>query len=164
MRLVGTIVKPQGVKGELKIYPADKNLDIYENLKDVYIDNENYTIKNLSRRQGFLYVLLKGVDNRNIAETFRQKKVYANDDEMSLKENMYYVDDLLGIDVVDENYEFLGTISDILSYGATDVITILDVDNREIMLPHLKSVFTGVVDGKMKVNKKLFEEMKVCTE
>ena len=94
MRLVGTIVKPQGVKGELKIYPADKNLDIYENLKDVYIDNENYTIKNLSRRQGFLYVLLKGVDNRNIAETFRQKKVYANDDEMSLKENMYYVDDL----------------------------------------------------------------------
>ena len=30
MRLVGTIVKPQGVIGELKIYPADKNLDIYK--------------------------------------------------------------------------------------------------------------------------------------
>ncbi len=164
MRLVGTIVKPQGVKGELKIYPADTNLEIYKNIKHLYVDNVKVNVKKIVGRQRFLYVFLEGVNDRNMADNYRQKKVYADDDELSLKEDMYYVEDLLDMDVVSQEGEFLGTIIDIQSYGATDVFTILDMDNREIMLPHLKSIFLGVINNKMQVNKKLFEEMKLCTE
>ena len=164
MRFVGTIVKPQGVKGELKIYPSDTDLDIFKNIKYVYIDNLKILVKKVVGRQGFLYVFLDGINDRNTAEKYRQKKVYASDEEMTLKRDMFYVEDLLNMDVVSEEGEFLGTITDIQSYGATDVFTILDVNNREIMLPHLKSIFLGVFDNHMKVNKKLFEEMKVCTD
>ena len=164
MRLIGTIVKPQGIKGELKIYPADTNMDIYKNLKHLSIDGNILLIKKLSFRQGFIYAFLEGIKDRNEAENYRNKKVYADDEELDIKEGTYFVDDLIGMNVVDDQNNFLGTISDVQSYGATDVITILDENMREFMLPHLKSIFLGITDNQMQVNKKLFEEMRVWSE
>ena len=164
MRYIGTIVKPQGVKGELKIYPDDKNLEIYKNIKNIYIDDKKIAIKKLTLRQGFLYMFIDGVSDRNTAETLRNKEIFVDDKELTLKDDMFFIEDLLNMDVVSTGDEFLGTITDIQSYGATDVITILDSDNREIMLPHLKSIFLGVTNGKMVVNKSRFEEMKTCIE
>ena len=34
-QLLGKIIKPQGVKGELKVYPADSDLSIYKNVKNM---------------------------------------------------------------------------------------------------------------------------------
>ena len=61
--LIGKIVKPQGVKGELKVYPADTNLDIYKNLKEIYIEDSQTPIKlnKLSLRQGFMYITISSI-------------------------------------------------------------------------------------------------------
>lgn len=163
MRLIGKIVKPQGVKGELKVYPADNNLDMYKNVKNIYLDNNSNSIKikKLVLRQGFIYLTLDGVNDRNQAELYRNKKVYTNDNELVLKEDTYYTEDLINADIFDQSGQFIGTILDVDNYGSADVITILE-DDREYSVPFLTSIFVCVEKSKIIVNKKKYDEAKIC--
>ena len=46
--VLGKIVKPQGCNGEMKIYPADTEVSIYKNVKNVYIGNEKIKVTRLA--------------------------------------------------------------------------------------------------------------------
>lgn len=162
--LVGKIVKPQGLKGELKIYPQDTNLDIYKNIKNVYIENDINSVKILhkSLRMGFVYLLLQGISNRDIAEKYRNKKVYVDDSEIVLSENTYYTDKLLNMEVVDTTGKYVGIIVDIESYGAADVLTILQEDKREYKIPFLTSIVINISKNNVIIDKKKYDEAKIC--
>ncbi len=162
--LIGKIVKPQGVKGELKVYPADSNLDIYKNIKEVYIDNNSVPtkIKHMSLRQGFMYLTLQGLADRTSAEAYRNKSLYVNEEDITLKENTYYTENLIGLEVVDKSNNYVGTVVDIESYGAADVITILEEDKREYKIPFLTSVVVLVEKDYIVVDKQKYNEVKIC--
>ncbi len=162
--LIGKVVKPQGVKGELKVYPADSNLDIYKNIKEIYIDNssEPTKIKHMSLRQGFIYLTLQGLSDRTKAELYRNKSLYVNEEDIILNENTYYTENLIGIEVVDKSNNYIGTVVDIESYGAADVITILEEDKREYKIPFLTSVVVSVKNDYLIVDKQRYNEVKIC--
>lgn len=161
--LIGKVVKPQGVRGELKVYPADTNLDIYKNVKTIYFDNSNMKIKlqSLSLRQGFIYIKTPDIKDRNMAELYRNKQVFTDDSQLTLKEDTYFVDDLLDKEVVDQSGNFVGTIVDIESYGAADVITILQ-DSREYKIPFLTSIVLNVTQDYVVINLQKYNEVKIC--
>ena len=162
--LIGKVVKPQGVKGELKVYPADSNLDIYKNIKEVYIDNssEPTKIKHMSLRQGFIYLTLQDLSDRTNAELYRNKSLYVNEEDITLHENTYYTESLIGLEVFDKTNNFIGTIVDIESYGAADVITILEKDKREYKIPFLTSIVVMVKNDCVIVDKQRYNEVKLC--
>ena len=159
--VLGKIIKPQGVKGELKVYPADTDMSIYKNVKKVYIDDQQITLTSCCIRQQFLYIKFPSCNDRNIAEKYRNKKVYVDSNELSLKENTYFTKDLLNRDVVDQNGEFIGTLVDIESYGSADVFTILE-DKREYKIPFLTSIVISVGGKNIVVDKVKYDEVKIC--
>lgn len=161
MKLIGKIVKPQGVKGELKVYPADKDMSIYKNVKKVYLDNNLIEVDKLIVRQGFIYLTLPNVKDRTTAELYRNKKIFADETELSLKADTYYTEDLINADVCDENGNFVGTILDIDSFGSADVITILE-EGREYSVPFLTSIFVSVNKNNVVVDKQKYDEAKIC--
>lgn len=158
--IIGKILKPQGIRGELKIKPQVDEQN-FLNLKSVVIDGKVHTIQSASARDGFVYAFFEEVKDRNDAETLRDKDIIApQEDLLPLKEDQYYVDDLIGCEVVTEEEEKLGKVVDVLNFGASDILTIKD-GSEETMCPFLSKVFLTVdaQNKKIVVNKKRFLEV-----
>lgn len=141
---VGEVLKPQGIKGELKLKPLTDNPMRFRRLRVVYFDGVPYRILSC-RVDGFVYLKLEGIDNRNAAETFVGK--YAEIDKIhavSLDEGSYFIADLIGCTIKDEYGVVIGEITDVSNYGAADVFTAVAQDNKIFRFPFLKRVVTEV--------------------
>ena len=161
--IIAQVLKPQGIRGELKIktftdYPQD-----IKAFKTVYIDDTPYKI--LSFRvgsDGSAFLGLRGIPDRNSAELFRGKMLEGErDDAPELDEGQYYIVDILGLTCETEEGEVLGTVVDI-SNLSSDIYTIEKAGKR-ILFPAVKGVVVKVdlENKKLIVNKSIFDEIAV---
>ena len=161
--VIGEVLKPQGIRGELKIKTFTDFPEDVKAFKTVYIDDTPYKI--LSFRvgtDGAAYIGLRGIPDRNAAELFRGKKLEGErDDAPPLEEGQYYIVDILGLSCETEEGEGLGTVTDI-SNLSSDIYTIEKAGKR-ILFPAVKGVVKKVdIDGgKLIVDKKIFDEIAV---
>jgi 16S rRNA processing protein RimM len=89
-------------------------------------------------------VKLASTPDRNAAELLRdQYLMISEEDAMPLAEHENYVHDLLGIEVVAESGERLGTLKAVLFTAANDVYVITGL-RGEVLLPALRSVILEV--------------------
>ena len=161
--VIGEVLKPQGIRGEIKIKTFT---DFPEDVKEfgvVYIDEKEYKI--LSFRvgtDGFAYLGLRGVPDRNAAELLRGKLLHGDrDDAPELEEGQYYIVDILGSACETEEGEFLGTVKDIANLSSE--IYTLEKDGKNILFPAIKGVVVKVdiASKKIIVNKTKFDEVAV---
>ena len=78
------------------------------------------------------------------------------DENEELEEDTYYIKDLIGLDVYLENNDLFGKIKDVFQTGANDVYVIQTVDEKEVLIPAIKSV---VKDVDIDNNKMIIELM-----
>ncbi len=161
--VIGEVLKPQGIRGELKVKTFT---DFPEDVKEfgtVYIDEKPYKI--LSFRvgpDGAAYIGLRGVPDRNAAELLRGKKLEGErEDAPELEEGQYYIVDIIGLSCETEEGEFLGTVKDVTSLSS-DVYT-LEKDGKNILFPVVNGVIVKVdlEAGKLIVNKEKFDQIAV---
>ena len=161
--VIGEVLKPQGIRGELKIKTFTDFPEAVKAFKTVYIDDTPYKI--LSFRvgtDGAAYIGLRGIPDRNAAELFRGKKLEGErDDAPPLEEGQYYIVDILGLSCETEEGEVLGTVTDI-SNLSSDIYTVEKAGKR-ILFPAVKGVVKKVdLDGgKLIVATKIFDEIAV---
>lgn len=142
--LIGQISKPQGIKGELKLKLFTDDITRFMELKEIIIDNEKQEILGKRAIAGDVYIYLKGVYDRNKAETLRNKEIYVLKEWLpKLDEDNYYIYEIIGCDVVTENGTKQGTVKDILQYGSADVY-VLKTENKDRMFPFLDKVVKEV--------------------
>ena len=79
---VGKIVKPQGIKGEVKIYPLIDIPAIFNGKHEMFIDKKPVKVKSCSFRQGFAYAMFEEIPDRNTAEKYRNSLVYIDKEEL----------------------------------------------------------------------------------
>ena len=159
---VGLIVKPQGIRGELKVKPYTDDAEVFRALKSVYIDGIEYRVLNVRTGGGAAYLGLRGVPDRNAAELLRGKEItIPREDAPEPEEGRYYVADVLGSEIVTEEGEVLGVLSDVRQ-AATDVYTLMRGE-KEILFPAATGVVIDllVAEKKIVVNKKRFHEVAV---
>ena len=160
---IAEVLKPQGIRGELKIktftdYPED-----IKTFKTVYIDDTPYKI--LSYRvgtDGFAYIGLRGIPDRNTAELFRGKLLLGErDDAPALNEGQYYIVDIIGLSCETDDGEMLGVVTDV-SLLSSDIYTI-EKAGKKILFPAVKGVVKKVdLDAKkMILDKQIFDELAV---
>ncbi len=157
---IGTIVKPQGIKGEVKIV-VDGEAERFKNLRHVFISEKNYEIETISVRDGALFVKLEGVSSRNDAELLRNCDVLCDKGELEdLMENEFYFKDLIGKEVVDEKGEKIGKIEDIDQFGSADVIYVRE-RNVIFSVPFINSIFLSV-GNEIVISRNEYDNMKIC--
>lgn len=155
--IIGEILKPQGIKGELKVYPLTDNIARYKKLKKVYISDKQeqscFSIESVRiDPKGMVFLKLSGIDTPEQAEKYRGCLVKVERAEVPpLKEGWYYFE-LEGMKVYEKDV-LLGTLTRVQETGANDIY-IVKGHNGEICIPALKSVVKKVdVSGKrMDVN------------
>ena len=109
----------------------------------------------------FLYVKFEGIDDRNMAETLRGKRIMLDKDliKNALEEDELLVDDLIGMVLYDKEGNLVGQIVDVENYGATFNF-IIDCNGRTVQTPFVDGVFDRDRDT-LVVNKDKFDEVSV---
>ena len=135
--IVGTILKPQGIRGELKVKPYTDSPEDFKEFRNLYLDGEKRRVLSVRVGDGmvFLGLGLSGVPDRNAAELLRGKNLELDRDEApEPEEGRYYIVDLLGLAVVTEEGEEIGTLTDIRQ-AASDIYTIQPKGRQRHPLP-----------------------------
>ena len=160
--VIGKIVKPQGIRGEVKVYPYTDSAEVFAQLSRVFIGGTEYKILNARFDGGMAYLSLRGVPDRNAAELLRDKELTIPRDEAPMpEEGSYYIADLLGSEIVTDTGMVLGTLKEIRQ-AATDIYT-LETEKGEVLFPTAKGVVLAVdVENKrITVSEKRFKEVAV---
>lgn len=103
-----------------------------------------------------LVVKLAGVDDVESAERFRGSDLCVNlADAPALPDGEYWLDDLVGRTVVDENDDVLGTVDDVTETGAGAVLVVGGgrAGRGEILIPLVRVFVKGIEEdtGRLRV-------------
>jgi 16S rRNA processing protein RimM len=145
--VIGKLRRPHGVRGEIIM---DVLTDFPERLKkgvSVFVgqDHRVETIRSLRQHGSALLVAFQGYDVPETVGVMRNELVYVRaDDRPPLAEGEYYHHELIGLRVVDESGDLLGTLTQILDTRANDVYVVRPQDGPEILLPAIESVILDI--------------------
>lgn len=147
--IIGDIVNTQGIKGEMRVVPCVDDETRFELLDKVYIDKKGviteYEVQNVRYHKQFVLLKLKGIDDMTSAERLKGSIVKITEDmAIPCEEDEYYIRDLYDMDVVTDEGEQLGKITDILFTGANDVYVIKPKSGKDILIPAIKQVVLNV--------------------
>lgn len=142
---VGTVLKPQGIRGEAKVKSYASNLEDFLHWKTLYVqEGKTYTpMKARCARvhDGFAYVTLEGCTRPEDVEKLRDCRLYIDRAHAApLTEGEVYICDLIGCTVESEDGQEIGTVTDVLQHGTVDVY-VIRTSKGVMMVPALKTVF-----------------------
>ena len=103
----------------------------------------------------FVILKFKDVDNINDIEPYKGRSLYVTREfAVPLKENEYYIADLIDMKVYLEDGSFFGTLKDVMETGANDVYVVAMKDGKELMLPAIGDCILNVdlEQGRMEVH------------
>ena len=164
---VGKILKPQALKGEVKISANVRDINSFLTYEYLYLgeEYEKFEVEKCRIQDGFVVVKFKNIDDANTAETLRNQDVFIDNTQLAiLPQDEFYVQDLIGINVFSMNSEeYLGEVVAIDNYSSTDIITIKKED-KEILFPFLSSVVIDVDIDKKKMLVDIQKFKEVCVD
>ena len=150
---VGVITSTHGVRGEVKVYPTTDDVRRFKKLKNVVLDTGRerlpLEIEGVKFFKQMAILKFKGLDNMNDVEKFRQKDLYVHrKDAVRLSRDEYFIADLIGLSVYDEEDKKVGTLTDVISTGANDVYVVEMTEEfgagKEVLIPAIKQCILAV--------------------
>lgn len=139
---IGKIVTTHGVRGEVKVQPWCDGPEFFCKFKTLYsINGEEKFHMERSRCQGSMAIAkIKGIDTVESAQAMRGKVLYMDRADINLPKGSYFVADLIGMKVYDEDGKSYGVITDVLQTGANDVYEIKSDNLKSYYIPAIPSV------------------------
>jgi 16S rRNA processing protein RimM len=157
--IIGRVLKPWGVRGEVKIEVLTGFPERFASLRQVFIgDDAKLFSVDRARLHGKAALLkFKGIDSPADAETLRDQLVQvALEDAVKLPKGKLYLYQLIGLSVVTTEGNALGEITDVLDTGANDVYVVHD-GTREILIPAIEDVVKQIDLERREVKIKMME-------
>jgi len=156
--IVGYLRRAHGVHGEMVM---EIQTDFPERLKPktkVFVgkDYQPMTIAAARDHSEGLLIKLNGVDTPENAARYRNQLVYVTAaDRPPLPKGQFYVHELIGFDVVDEENHSVGKLTEIMQTGANDVYVVTRPDASELLLPVISSVVLGIDADRRQISVRL---------
>lgn len=147
--VVGRIVKPHGIRGELLIEPLTESNDRFAAGAVVWVGDpggttRRATVATVRPSRDWLIISLRGVGDRTEAERLRGALISIPAGvARPLEAGRYYPHEIEGFDVVDEKGVALGTLTGVLENPANDVWVVRSGD-RDVLVPAVNSIVRSV--------------------
>ena len=156
---LGQIVNVKGLKGEVKVNSFTDDNTKFERIPKVFLKRKEnlteYEIEKVGYAKNQVIIKFKGVNTVEEAETLRNSYIVVDREIFGeLPEGVYYIADLIGLDVYTESNEYLGKVDDIFSTGSNDVYLVKDELGKQKLLPGIDEVIKQIdlESGKIIVN------------
>lgn len=138
--VIGKIVAPHGVRGDIRILPLTEKPEQFLELDYLLLaDGRRLTLKHARFHKRMVLATVAEINSMNEAELLRGQEVLINAEDLpELEEGQFYVADLIGLPVYDEQGAQIGIFKDALTTGSNDVYVIAVPGAKDILLPALK--------------------------
>ena len=149
MYLIGYILKPQGIKGEVKVESVTPYLERYNRLDKVYLKLKEskrvYSIENVRIPDQFVYIKFLEINSRDDAELLRRAEILIEEkDLIQPAKDEYFIHDLVGCSVISEDNQVIGVLSDVVQMSSNDVYLVKNGEGIEYLIPATKEVIKQV--------------------
>ena len=143
LKCIGTITKPQGLKGEFRLKPNVRSFRDYKEIKKIIINNTEYIVNRVVLRDSFTIFNVQNIDSIDIAETLRNTDVYVEYDPENEPED----ESIEGYKLVSKDGStILGTITTVDNFGASDIVNVITDDGASFAFPNVREVITSIDD------------------
>lgn len=156
---IGSITSAHGIKGEVKVFPLTDDVKRFKKLKEVTIEGKRESrlvhIESVKFFKQFVILKFIEIETMNDAELLKGYVLKVDrKNAVPLSEDEYFIADLIGLKVTDDENLIEGVLSDVLQTGANDVYVIETKDKGEILLPAIKECIlsVNVAEGFVKVH------------
>lgn len=127
---VGVISSTHGVRGEVKVFPTTDDKNRFKKLKNILLDTGKelltLDIESVKFFKQFAIIKFKGYDNIDDIQKYKGKSLLVTrENAVKLNKDEYFIADLIGMKVENEDGSFSGVLKDVIETGANDVYTIL---------------------------------------
>ena len=134
---IGKIIKPHGIKGELKLFLYNNESSILSEDINIWIDfNNKLRLYKLDFIKGSIKKIIKirTIDDRDTADLFSAKKIFIlRKDFPELEKEAFYLNDIIKFKVFSEKDD-VGIITDVLSLPSGNVL-VVDCNEKEVLIP-----------------------------
>ena len=161
----GKIVGEHGLRGEVKLLPWSSDIGELCEFETLFMDNgeKELLIDRARIQKNVILLKIAGIDTIEQAQAMRGKLIYIDRDQDSLEDGQFYIQDILGISVVDvDTEEVYGILDDVTETGANDVYYIKCPDGSTKLIPAIPDVVIEInlEDNKMSIRplKGLFDD------
>ncbi len=148
--VVGQIVRPHGIRGELRLHLLTNYPDRLSLLEEVALSPtaegnparvEYYAVERVRLHQNQAILKLLAIQDRNAAELLRgQYMLIPLEAAVPLEEDEYYHFQLIGLDMYTVEGKLVGVVREILETGANDVYVVEQPTGGEALIPAIESV------------------------
>ena len=139
-----TIVGAHGIKGAVRVKFFTETPEYYLSVKKFFLENLGEllslkVLRILPSKKGWI-MLFEGIDSRNAAENIRGCRLLLPDEQLKpLESNEFFVHQIIGCRVEDQNGLFLGEVTDFLETGANNVYEVHNGESEFLIpdVPHI---------------------------
>ena len=163
--LLGEIVRPQGIRGEVKVKHYTDDPYRFEDLETVYLKRGNeyqpVGVTGARVQKDDVYLTLEGVEDRNEAEKLRGMQLWVDrENAVELDEDSVFIADILGAKAYDTKGNEIGVLKDVLTPGGVDVF-VFKTQKGTLMVPALKDVLLemNADEGRIVLDENRLEEV-----
>jgi len=160
--MIGKVVSTQGNKGEVNVLPLTDSIDRFKNLDNVFLrSKKSQTILNVEKirkRKDTVILKLKDIENieeaKMIVGSFLEVE---RKNAVKLPKETYFIFEIIGLEVYDENNIFLGKVENVISTGSNDVYVVKSKDKEELFIPAIREVVKNVNLEKKRITIKMVD-------
>lgn len=153
----GEIVGTHGIKGEMRINVWTDSAEFLKKFKTFYIDGKAVKVESSRVHKSLLLVKLEGVDDINMAMTKKGKIVYISREDVKLPKGTFFLGDIIGATVVDEDDNVLGELVEVMEAPAANIYVVKG--EREILIPAVENFVLNTDVENKKIVVRLIEGM-----
>ena len=134
---VGVIIGAHGIRGEVKIRSLLSDIELLEKaplLNDKA--KELFSVKITGELKDAVIAKISNITDRNSAERLKNTELFASSSILPpADDGEFYHSELIGLEARDENGKKIGTINNILNFGAGDILEITLLNGEEQLVP-----------------------------
>ena len=120
----GRIVNTHGVAGEVKIEVWLDSPQFLKRCGRIFLDGAERKILSARAQKSFLLTKLEGVEDLNAAMALKGRTVFIAREDAPLPRGGYFIQDILGASVVDEQGNEIGRLTDVLERPASNIYVV----------------------------------------
>lgn len=153
----GRIINTHGVTGEVKIEVWLDSPAFFKTFKRLFINGAEKKILSAREHKQFIIARLEGVEDLNAAMALKGKTVEILRADARMKDGEFFVQDILGFTVVDEDGHTVGKLVDAFETPASMLYVVKG--EREHLIPAVREFILGIDAEKEEIRVHLIEGM-----
>lgn len=144
MLLIGTLMAPHGIRGQIKLHAITNRPEHLRRVPTVFVGDalKPYRLRSAAvHKASVLIISLDGITTREAADELRGQEVFIRQsDAAPLDEDEYFLHDLPGLRVDTVGGDHIGIVKEVLETGANEVLVITRPEGGEVLIPMTREV------------------------